>query len=176
MQYIIFLRGINVNGRIIKMDPLKTCLEKAGYKKVTTLLQTGNILLECEIKDKNKLQLQIQSVLSKEFNYPAKAMVITPLHLKEIVDHYPFTQHETEFHRYVVFTEKGVERILTKEYGALDASVEEIRQGKGVVYWRVLKGHTTDSVFGKYMAKVSTKHVLTNRNLNTLEKILAKYQ
>lgn len=174
MQYIILLRGINVGGRTIKMDELKKSFEKAGYADVVTVLQTGNIILDSKEKNINKVHGAIESLLTKTFNYPAKVTIIMPEHLKVVVEQYPFTNGGPEYHRYVIFTEKGFEKEMVKQENELDKSIEEIKAGNDVLYWRVLKGKTLDSTFGKYMAKAGTKHFLTNRNVNTLEKILAK--
>lgn len=174
MQYIILLRGVNVGGRIIKMDELKKCLEKAGFSNVITVLQTGNVIIDSKEKNTDKVHKAVESILTKTFNYPAKVTVITPEYLKAVIENYPFTNYGPEFHRYAVFTENGFEKEMIMQENALDKSVEEIKAGKEVLYWRVQKGHTLDSTFGKYMAKAATKHFLTNRNVNTLKKILAR--
>lgn len=174
MQYIILLRGINVGGRTIKMDELKACFKKEGYSNVITVLQTGNVILESKEKNTEKLQKAVEALLTKTFDYPAKVLAVTPEHLEAVIEHYPFTKYGPEYHRYAIFTEAGFEKELVKQCGALDKNIEEVLPGKEVVYWRVMKGHTLDSDFGKYMAKAASKHFLTNRNLNTLEKILAK--
>lgn len=173
MQYVILLRGVNVGGRTIKMDELKRCFEKAGYSNIVTVLQTGNVIVDSK-KNINKVRGGIESLLTKTFNYPAKVTVITPEHLKVVIEQYPFTNYGPEYHRYAIFTEDGFEEEMIKQEKELDQSMEEIKAGNDVLYWRVLKGQTLDSTFGKYIAKVGTKHFLTNRNVNTLEKILAK--
>ncbi|MGH2643214.1 MAG: DUF1697 domain-containing protein [Chitinophagaceae bacterium] len=174
MQYIILLRGINVGSRTIKMEELKKCFEKAGYSNVITVLQTGNVIIDSKEKNTDKVRKAIELILVETFNYPAKVLVITSELLNAVIKQYPFTNYGSEYHRYIIFTENGFEKeVLTLEK-ELDKSIEDIKTGKDVVYWRVLKGHTLDSAFGKYMAKAATKHFLTNRNVNTLEKILAK--
>lgn len=174
MRYIILLRGINVGGRNLKMAEVKACFEKAGYKNVLTVLQTGNVILESKEKSKDKLCRHVEKILSDAFGYPAKVLVIEPFRLKEIIKDYPFGNKTPEYHRYAFFTEKGFEKELAEQAGPLDESLESVRPGMDVVYWRAMKGHTLDSRFGKYIGKAATKHFLTTRNLNTLEKILAK--
>lgn len=174
MQYILLLRGINVGGRNLKMAELRSCFERAGYENIVTVLQTGNVILESREKNREKVRKQAEALLSDTFNYPAKVLAITPSQLKTVIENYPFVEKGPEFHRYAVFTEKGFEKELVKQADELDQTLEAVSAGKDVVYWRVLKGHTLDSTFGKYMSKSATKHFLTNRNLNTLEKILAK--
>lgn len=174
MKFIVLLKGINVGGRKIKMRDLRSCFEEAGYRNVVTVLQTGNVILDTDEKNKAKLHKQIETLLTDTFNYPAKVLVITPQQLEEVIHHYPFPNYGPEYHRYAVFTENGREKEIAKQCDELDKKIEEIAPGKHVIYWRVLKGHTLDSTFGTYMAKAAAKNFLTNRNLNTLEKIWAK--
>ncbi|MGF7231625.1 DUF1697 domain-containing protein [Arachidicoccus sp.] len=174
MQYIIFLRGVNVGGRTIKMADLKACIEKAGYKEVQTVLQTGNVILETYEVKAEKLQQKIEALLSATFAYAARVLAITPEELEGILQGSPFKINDPAFHRYIVFTKEGFEKELVKDSGILDRKIEEIQIGKNAVYWRVLKGNTLDSTFGKYLGKVGTKHFITSRNSNTIEKIMAK--
>ncbi|MEO6188810.1 MAG: DUF1697 domain-containing protein [Ginsengibacter sp.] len=173
MQYIVLLRGINVGGRILKMDELISCFEKNGYKDVITILQTGNVIINTTKKDTGKLTNEIESMLSKTFDYPAKVIVITPDQLKSMLDKIPFKKDEN-FHRYLVFTKDSFEKELVKNAPDLDPVEEKIMEGAGVVYWTVRKGSTLDSSFGKYLAKTTSKHFSTSRNANTLEKMFAK--
>lgn len=174
MQYIILMRGVNVGGRNIKMAELKSCFEKNGYKNVQTILQTGNAIIETDEKNIPKLQKKIETKLTETFDYPAKILVITPKQLQDILVAFPFKNLSPDFHRYIIFTENNFEKELINSCGVLDKNIEEVAPGNNVVYWRVLKGNTLDSAFGKYMNKAAAKHFITNRNMNTLEKILAK--
>ncbi len=173
-MYVILLRGVNVGGRKIRMAELKACFEKNGYKKVITVLQTGNVILESREKDAGKLRTKIEALLAKTFAYPAQVFVLAPEKIKTVVHNYPFKGDGPQFHRYAVFVEEGFEKELVEQAGELDAALEAVEAGKGVVYWRVLKGNTLDSAFGKYMGKAAARYLMTNRNVNTLEKILKK--
>lgn len=174
MQYIILLRGVNVGGRTIKMADLKSCFENNGYEDVQTILQTGNVIINTTEKNIIKLRNKIETELTIAFNYPAKILVITATQLQDILEAFPYKSLSPDFHRYIVFTENDFEKELVRDCGDLDIKIEAVKVGKNVVYWRVLKGNTLDSAFGKYMNKTAVKHFITNRNMNTLEKILAK--
>jgi uncharacterized protein (DUF1697 family) len=174
MQSIILLRGVNVGGRVIKMAELKECFEKNGYKKVQTILQTGNVIIESPEKNSDKLKKKIESQLTEAFHYSAKVWVLSPEKMEAHIEQYPFGNFGTEYHRYIIFTSNGSEKELVKNSPPLDDKMEAIQAGDGVMYWRVLKGNTLDSIFGKYLGKVSVKDFTTTRNMNTLEKILAK--
>ena len=174
MQYIIFLRGINVGGRNIKMVELKSCFEKNGYSNVQTVLQTGNVIVDTKEKDAGLLSQKIASILEKSFHYPAKVMAITPKKLSAVVDKNPFAEVDKDFHRYILFTKNGFENTLAGEFEKTENNDERICKGDGVIYWQVRRGLTLDSPFAKIIAKTASKEFQTTRNVNTLEKILLK--
>ena len=116
------------------MAELKTCFEKAGYRKVRTVLQTGNVILESPEKKTATLRARVESLLSKTFDYPARVLVLVPQTLRALAEKYPFTEAGSEFHRYIVFTEDGFEKEHVKLAGTLDKSMEEIKAGKVVLY------------------------------------------
>lgn len=171
IKYVAFLRGVNVGGRIIKMADLKTCLHKAGLEGAETLLQSGNVVFESEL-DEPELKKLIEGALSQTFGYPAKAQVLSLETLAAIVERYPFGAAGDNQHDYVIFLENGLEKALVAEPCQL-ADGEQVAAGSGVVYWRVDKGSTLKSNFAKLLAKTKYKNFNTNRNLKTLQKILA---
>jgi len=170
MEYVAFLRGVNVGGRIIRMAELKTCLEKAGFSEVKTYLQSGNVTFE---SDNNEVELkkQIEALLTKSFKYPAKVQVITMGKLTKIIDSNPFSSASADYHQYVIFIENDLEIKLVAEAGKQLG--EEVKAGNGVVYWKVMKGQTLKSPFAKLLTKSKYKDFNTNRNINTLRRIVA---
>ena len=174
MKYAAFLRGVNVGGRIIRMADLKTCLEKAGFfSDVKTYLQSGNVTFESD-NNEAELKKQIETLLTKTFNYPAKAQVIPMDNLRKIIDSNPFSSASADYHQYVIFIENDLETKLVAEAGKQLG--EEVKAGHGVVYWKVMKGQTLKSPFAKLLTKSKYKDFNTNRNINTLQKIAASGQ
>ncbi|MBK7451038.1 MAG: DUF1697 domain-containing protein [Anaerolineales bacterium] len=52
--YLALLRGINVGGKnIIKMADLKASFEAMGFSNVVTYIQSGNVVLQSDEKDKD---------------------------------------------------------------------------------------------------------------------------
>lgn len=168
-KYVAFLRGINVGGRIIKKDELKACFEKAGYKNVTTWLQTGNVTFESD-KQVSALKKEIEAALTKTFNYPAKVIVLSTANLKKIIEANPFEGAPKDYHQYVIFFENGLEKDFIAEVP--EAKGEKTKAGQGVVYWKVQKGMTLQSQRGKLLTQAKYKNFNTNRNINTLKKIV----
>jgi uncharacterized protein (DUF1697 family) len=170
MKYVVFLRGINVGGRIIKMADLKDCLDSAGFEDVKTVLQSGNVIFESDKTDAGELKQQIEHVLSESFGYPAKVQVISMEKLESIVAANPFTDAPADYHQYVIFIENDLETGLVAEAGKQLG--EAVKTSQGVVYWKVPKGQTLKTPFAKLLTKSKYKQFNTNRNINTLQKIL----
>jgi uncharacterized protein (DUF1697 family) len=168
-KYVVFLRGVNVGGRVIKMTELKTCLEKAGFKNVKTVLQSGNVLFESD-KTAPRLKTQIEEILTETFNYPAKAQVILFDNLRGIIAGYPFGPAQPDYHQYVIFIEDELEAQLVAEAGSLLG--EQVQAGLGIVYWTVKKGDTLKSPFAKLLTKSKYQEFNTVRNINTLKKLI----
>jgi uncharacterized protein (DUF1697 family) len=172
MRFAAFLRGINVGGRVLKMADLKACLTKAGYQGVSTLLQSGNVVFEAggtavrHGKDLEKL-------LSKQFGYDAQVLVYPMDELARIAAANPFSDASADAHQYVIFADGGAAEELVALAQGLDAKIERVKAGKGCVYWTVLKGETLKSEFGKRMNKGKLVQRTTNRNMNTVQKLLA---
>lgn len=173
-KFVAFLRGINVGGRIIKMADLRICFEKMGFKNVSTILQTGNVLFESKENEVKKLKQQIEAALTATFGYPAKVQVYEIDKLRKIVAAYPFDTSQDAQH-YVLFLEDNLATQLAAEAIDLDPKVEAIKASDPVVYWHVQKGMTIKSRFAlKYQTKAKYRTSSTNRNIKTLQKIIAK--
>jgi uncharacterized protein (DUF1697 family) len=71
------------------MAELKSCFEKMGFKNVATLLQSGNVVFESDLKEE-ELKKKIEDTLGKTFNYPAKVWVKSIENIQKIVEDNPF--------------------------------------------------------------------------------------
>ena len=91
ISYVAFLRGINVGGhKIVKMDALKRAFEKAGMKKVKTILASGNVLFESGEKDPKKLCGKIETGLETALGHPVGVVLRTVAHLEKLEKADPF--------------------------------------------------------------------------------------
>ena len=56
MKYIALLRGINISGKNkISMSELKSELENNKYQNITTYLNSGNVIFESSIDNKETI-------------------------------------------------------------------------------------------------------------------------
>ena len=171
-RYVAFLRGVNVGGWVIKNTDLEACITKLGFADVRIVIQSGNVLFSAPKTTIAKLVATIEAGLTERFNYPAKVMVVSAKDLEAIADAYPFDHSIATDQHYVLFLRKDLAAEMVKA-APTDKAIEKLAPGKQVVYWTVPKGQTLHSVFGKFLGKAPYRDIHTNRNLNTLRKILA---
>ena len=170
-KYVAFLRGINVGNIRIKMPDLKIAFEDLGFQSVSTYLQTGNVVFEAN-QSLESIKPILEKKLSETFHYVAFVLLYEFDSLADVVAQYPF-QKEESHHAYVVFIDDDT--VFDELNGFSKNTGEEaqnVAAGNGVLYWKVVKGESTDTVFSKILAKAKYKSHTTVRNVNTLEKML----
>jgi uncharacterized protein (DUF1697 family) len=171
IKYASFLRGINVGNIRIKMPDLKKAFEELSFQNVKTYLQTGNIVFES--KDAADIvKPMIEEQLSKTFHYEAYTIIRLWDSLAGLIAEYPFEKTE-EAHAYIIFIDNTA---ILNELAGIAVELQEesknIKIGQDVIYWKVIKGESTDTPFSKILSKKKYKSTTTVRNINTLEKMI----
>ncbi|KQV53822.1 MULTISPECIES: DUF1697 domain-containing protein [unclassified Duganella] len=85
-RLIALLRGINVGrAKRVAMADLRKVLSDMGYSDVRTLLNSGNVVFDCDTADAADSALHIEEALVLKLGVPAKVTVIEAAQLAEIV-------------------------------------------------------------------------------------------
>ncbi|MBS1491794.1 MAG: DUF1697 domain-containing protein [Bacteroidetes bacterium] len=172
-RYCAFLRGVNVKGTNMKMTDVCAVFASAGITRVSSVLASGNILFSSS-KNKSDLKAQLEKLLSAYFKYEAFLFIKDKEELATLLSKNPFIPDE-EFHIYGFVGVAGIEKTLMEEFEKIKiTNGEEAKIVANHFYWKVQKGNTLDSAFGKILGNKNLKASFTSRNLNTLEKILKK--
>lgn len=172
-SYCAFLRGVNVGGINMKMADVCMVFESAGMKQVSSILASGNILFSSE-KEKSELKPLLEKAMSAHFNYEAFLFIKDKDEVATIVNNNPFPA-DPAFHVYGFTGTDEIEKILLKEFEKTEKSTgEEAQIIAKNFYWKVPRGNTTDSIFGKILGRKSLKNAFTSRNIHTFEKALQK--
>jgi len=91
MQYVTFLRAINVAGHAtVKMADLKTAFASAGCRQVVTLIQSGNVIFESAEK-KALLFQNIHTKLGQLLGDDPVLVTRTARELEQLVTTCPFS-------------------------------------------------------------------------------------
>lgn len=173
ITYIALLRGINVGGKnIIKMADLRECLEKEGFSNVRTYIQSGNVILQSDEENRDKLLNEIQTTLSSTFDYHNPVVLIGFDELERIISDAPsgFGEDPDNYKYEVLYLKppltapEAIDEIPVRE------NVDLAWKGPGVIYYRRTAEHLSKSMLNKLPSKPVYQQ-MTIRNWRTTNKI-----
>ena len=112
MRCVLLLRGINVGGKNkVSMAALKQVLSDAGFTEVSTLLQSGNVVLESPDSEEETLSVA-RKVFTERFGFSCGILLRDSAQFSALLAEKPFSMEEIERaeaadpaveHRYVYF-------------------------------------------------------------------------
>ena len=95
--FVSLLRGINVSGqKFIRMTELKELYESLGFTKVTTYVQSGNVVFDCDNPDASEIGSAIEIEIERRFGFPVTVILRSPSDFQRIIDGNPFIHPRNE--------------------------------------------------------------------------------
>jgi len=174
VQYIAFLRGINVSGqKIIKMEALRSVLVAAGFIDVKTYIQSGNILFTTDLQETSLLILRLENLIEKEFRFRTDVILRKVTDIESIVNSALFSslRKDTGEKYYITFLKHEYPEPLTIPMFSKNKDVEIIHQNH-IDFYSISRLHNGTYGFPNSFIEKLTGIPATTRNPNTLEKIL----
>jgi uncharacterized protein (DUF1697 family) len=89
-KYVLLLRGINVGGKMVSMETLRTMLGSLGYTNVKTLLNSGNVIVETKEQDENSISTTVEKEIEKVFGFTVDVLVRSMEDIQALVAREPF--------------------------------------------------------------------------------------
>lgn len=89
-RYVAFLRAVNVGKRIVKMEHLRQLLETAGFKNVSTYIQSGNVLFASRSNNVAALTEKIEQLLRATYGFEVPTIIRQVSELESVVKNTPF--------------------------------------------------------------------------------------
>ena len=177
-EWVALLRGVNVGGVTIRSAELAALLrDELGFHSVRTVLASGNAAFETDAAASARAELKssIEAALGERFGYDAWIVLVTRAEVEKAIAAFPFDADDTDRQPWVVFgSDEAVLDELAEAAASLDDDVDPIARGTGVLYWNPVKGTSVDTPFAKLLARSTYRSTTTNRNLRTLQKIVAR--
>jgi uncharacterized protein (DUF1697 family) len=173
--YVVLIRGINVGGRNkVPMATLRTCLEKLGFRNVSTFIASGNVILASD-KSAEEVRAQIEEALPKNFQLDSeliKVLVLTGAQLQAVIDHKPkgFGEQPEKYHSDAVFL-IGIDPAEAMQVFKPREGVDTVWPGDGVIYSQRLSSELTKSRLSSIIGTPAYSS-MTIRNWNTTTKLL----
>ena len=165
---ITLLKGINVGGhKKIRMEELAVLYRSRGFSKVTTYIQSGNVIFSTEASDMPDILKKIDEAIEKKFGFRVDLVIRTAKEMQQVLKKNPFPSFdETKLH--VVFLSAPPENMNSGAAG-------ESTGGKWSLAGRELYLFCPDG-FSKFkfppeLSEKKMKVVATARNWNTVNKL-----
>jgi uncharacterized protein (DUF1697 family) len=170
-RYVSFLRGINVGGKTVKMDKLKSVFESLGFTDVKTLLASGNVIFLSEETDAKILNKKIEAALHEAWGFDISVTNRTIKYIQELIESNPFKTitDDAGIRLYVTFLKEDNRSNLVIPYESPKKDYRIVSATGDEVFMIVeADGKTTDAM--DFLDKKFGKKV-TTRNWNTVVKI-----
>ncbi len=92
-RYVAFLRAINLPGRNVKMDRLRSTFVSLGLDNVDTFIASGNVIFDSDGED---LTGEIEAALEANVGFPIVVYLRTADEVIAVADSHPFGDADGE--------------------------------------------------------------------------------
>ena len=176
MKYIALLRGINISGKNkISMSELKLELEKNKYQNVSTYLNSGNVIFESNINNKEDIMKYIYKIIKNKFNLEIPIFVMTSLELEDILNNNPKwwgTENKEIYDNLIFIIPPTKYEDVYNTIGEPKEDIEKIKKYNDSIFWSYdLKNYRKSNWWNK-TASTNISDKITIRTANTMKKIL----
>ena len=176
MKYIALLRGINISGKNkISMSELKLELEKNKYQNVSTYLNSGNVIFESNINNKEDIMKDIYKIIKNKFNLEIPIFVMTSLELEDILNNNPKwwgTENKEIYDNLIFIIPPTKYEDVYNTIGEPKEDIEKIKEYNNYIFWSYdLKNYRKSNWWNK-TASTNISDKITIRTANTMKKVL----
>ena len=173
-RYVALLRGVNVGGRNkVSMTDLRAAFTEHGFGKVSTYIQSGNVLFESDAS-RDKLESEIEEMLDRRLGNPLVVVVRSHRQLQAVVEKAPagFGAEPDTYNSDCVFLKAPLTSKQAMGVVGLREGVDQAWPGPGIVYFARLSARRTQSRMSKIVGTPEYKQ-MTIRSWATTIKLLA---
>ncbi len=175
-RYIVLLRGINISGKNrITMSDLKAGFIELGYTAVSTYLNSGNVIFDSGIDNKEELSNAIRFMINKQFELKIPVFVILQEELEEILKNAPewWGDSSKEIYDNLIFMFPTIsyDRFYN-EVGNPKEAYEKIYHYKNVIFWSFSRKDYQKTNWWSKTANSKVSNEITIRTANTVRKIV----
>jgi len=136
-RLIVLLRGVNLAGRNrVAMPQLREALEESGFEKVSTYVQSGNVVLSSKASPK-RVGTDVEKLIAERFGLDISVVVRTRAQLAAVVKRNPFGKVAKNPKLYqVTFLDKAPPAEVMRKLEAAAAGKEQVvHVGRELYAW-----------------------------------------
>jgi uncharacterized protein (DUF1697 family) len=167
------LRGINVGGRnLVAMTELRAAFEAAGFQRVSTYIQSGNVLFESDAR-RASLEADLEAMLERRFGVPLVVVLRSHQQLRNVVARAPagFGREPDTYHSDAIFLKAPLTNRQAMRIVELREGVDRAWSGTGVLYFARVSERRTQSRLSRIVGTPEYQQ-MTIRSWTTTTKLL----
>ncbi|MGI9613537.1 MAG: DUF1697 domain-containing protein [Acidimicrobiales bacterium] len=172
-RLVVMMRGINVGGaKKVPMAELRAALTDAGCTGMSTILATGNVILDGD--DPEAAATKVEQLVLERFEVATRCLARTAAEIDGVIAGDPFADVATNGSRYLaVFLSENLPDEVVADDGPIDLDADGVALGDRLIYQWCPDGILAAEPIGDAVMK-HTDLFVTARNWNTLLKIQAR--
>ena len=176
MKYIVLLRGVNISGKNkVSMSKLKQLLEENNYQNVSTYLNSGNIIIESNINNKELIIENISKIIEFNFNIKIPIYIMTVPELEDILNNSPSwwgTTNKEIYDNLIFIIPPTTYEEVYNTIGSPKENVDQIEEYHNTIFWSFVLKDYRKSTWWIKTASTSITNKITIRTANTMKKLL----
>jgi uncharacterized protein (DUF1697 family) len=177
LNYVAFLRAINVSNRYIKMPVLAEHFRLIGYQEVKTFINTGNVLFHSSSRSSQQLVEHIEINIEPLLGFKSEVFVRDRIAIHSILataaELSPKIAQNGEIN--IAFLSTPLTKEQELSLSLLNSSLDEFLVIGTEVYW-ICHTAQSESKFSNSVFERKLKLRSTFRRVNMLEKLLIAFE
>ena len=175
-RYVAFLRRMNLGGRRISNEELRSHFEALGCEDVATFRASGNVIFAADGGSEAQLTGQLEAGLGERLGYEVPVFLRSAAELTAVASHEPFEARHLKASRgklQVAFLSDEPEASAAREALAHATDEDRLAIADRELYWLPDGGLSESDLDLKALADILGP--TTIRTKGTVEQIVAKY-
>ncbi|MGH9135986.1 MAG: DUF1697 domain-containing protein [Acidimicrobiales bacterium] len=172
-RFVAFLRAVNVGGRTVTNERLRDEFAALGFDDVSTFLASGNVLF-IATEGTTDLDRRIEAQLQQSLGYEVATFVRSAAELVAIAAYDPFPGVESREGDtvYVNFLRQAVTAGARRQLAEASNDLDLLHTHKRELYWLRRGPHMESTLKTQLLDRAVG--ISTNRNMNTVRRLVAK--
>lgn len=168
--YVALLRGINVGGnKKVEMAKLKQMFEKLGFERVSTYINSGNVIFSCKSAP---VTTDLEKVLKKTFGFAIAVVVRDAASMTKVAKAIPKGwNNDSAVRTDVLFLWDEYNKKSSLGLISPHPEADKLKYVDGAIMWHVNRKLLTKSGMKKFIGTPLYKN-MTARNVNTVRKLV----
>ncbi|MEA2715362.1 MAG: hypothetical protein QOG91_390 [Candidatus Parcubacteria bacterium] len=177
-KYAALLRGIGPSNPNMHGAKLRTAFEKMGFKRVETVIASGNVIFESASKNERILESRIEKALPRLLGFKSPTIVRSQVELEQIARKSPFGDMKADPRKYWIVTflkHKPGKGHVFRDFASSGAGFTIFPMHDRVIFCSIDVRNTKTPEVMRFLEKKFGKE-MTTRTWKTVKKILKKME